>query len=52
MKYTIGLILWVTNQRFTKDHRYNNTWQYRILNTTGSNLVAYRIAHVTGLGDK
>ena len=30
----------VTGYRFGKHHRYNNTWQYRFLNTVGANIFA------------
>jgi predicted cupin superfamily sugar epimerase len=48
MKYLTAIYLLITNKRFTKDHRINNTWQYRYLNTVGANLICFKIESIIG----
>lgn len=36
----IALVLLLTGYRFDKYHRHNETWQYRYLKTTMSNIIA------------
>ena len=40
MTRTLGLIARLTGFRFSKRHRYDNTWQYRYLNTVKINQIA------------
>jgi hypothetical protein len=41
--WILGTILAVIGYRFKKDHRHNETWQYRYLNTTMANLRACQL---------
>jgi len=52
MRYIHGLILWSINYRWSKTHRQFETWQYRHLDTTRSNQIAYKIAAFTKLGQR
>ena len=52
MRYIHGVILWSINYRWDKTHRHNETWQYRYLDTTRSNQIAYRIAALTKIGQQ
>jgi len=42
MRFLTGIYLLITNKRFTKEHRWNETWQYKYLDSTRANQFAYR----------
>ena len=39
----IGIICYLFNFRFSKNHRRNETWQYKYLNTVQSNIYAEKL---------
>ena len=48
MRLVVSLVLVITEKRLGKRHRHEESWQYRLFNTTLANLQADRIAMSLG----